>query len=78
MCSNGPWSDNERNSIVKIHNDLRSKIALGVYKINETTKPPATDMLKMVYDCELEAAAQKWADTCPQNHSYNGNGENKF
>merc|ERR1711884_219505 len=38
--------------------------------------PSATNMNYLFWDNNLEAAAQKWADTCPSDHSNNGYGEN--
>lgn len=70
MCNSAKWTDNDRNNIVKVHNNLRSLIARGVYVAKTgQKKPPAKDMQKISYNCELEASAQKWADTCPTGHS---------
>lgn len=52
MCNSAKWTDNDQNNIVKVHNNLRSLIARGVYVAKTgQKKPPAKDMQKISYDC---------------------------
>jgi len=46
------------------HNRLRRKVAKG----EEARQPPAANMRKVVWNTELEAIAQRWADQCIFNH----------
>jgi len=50
--------------ILAAHNTYRSLIALG----NGSGQPGATDMLEMVWDDNLAANAQTWADSCTFDH----------
>ena len=49
-------NDQEKQAILDKHNDLRRGIAFG--------QPPASNMRKLVWDEELEAIAQRWAEQC--------------
>lgn len=53
--------------ILKLHNKYRSQVAMG-----QETKagglPTASNMLQMVWDDELAAIAQKWANNCIYQH----------
>ena len=52
--------------IVSRHNELRERVASG----SETNgdQPGASDMLKMTWNEELAAVAQRWADQCTFGH----------
>ncbi|NWJ04482.1 PI16 inhibitor, partial [Crypturellus undulatus] len=62
-------SDEEKKIIVDGHNKFRSQVS-----------PPATDMLKMSWDAELEAFAQAYAEKCIWDHNKERGrrGENLF
>ncbi|XP_077408654.1 serotriflin-like [Vanacampus margaritifer] len=51
-------SSSEQNEIVDKHNTLRRNV-----------KPTASNMLKMSWNREAAANAQRWANTCSMNHS---------
>ncbi|KAK6018481.1 SCP-like protein [Ostertagia ostertagi] len=58
-------NDRIRNIAREGHNYRRSRLALGmVRKNNGAFLPPATNMLKMMYDCKLETSAKMVADKC--------------
>ncbi|EGT48503.1 CBN-SCL-23 protein [Caenorhabditis brenneri] len=46
------------------HNEIRSKVALGQYVVDDGYLPPAANMPKLVWDCELELEAQNKAKEC--------------
>jgi hypothetical protein len=54
----------QKAEILKAHNTFRSTIALG----KAPGQPGATDMLEMVWDDEVAAKAQAWADHCAFEH----------
>uniref|UniRef100_A0A1I7TDQ6 SCP domain-containing protein n=1 Tax=Caenorhabditis tropicalis TaxID=1561998 RepID=A0A1I7TDQ6_9PELO len=77
--ANAQFTATTQQFIVDIHNTLRSKIALGTYVAKGTTKPAATNMLKMKWDTSLATSAQTYAETCPSGHSnIAGVGENLY
>lgn len=55
-----------RDAIVRVHNELRNKVALG--KETSGSQPSAADMRKMVWDDEVAKIAQRWADQCHFGH----------
>jgi len=52
--------------IVDRHNELRQKVASGMETNGD--QPGASDMLKMTWNEELAAVAQRWADQCTFGH----------
>jgi len=61
------FNDNGRQLILDMHNQLRSRVAKG----EEPGQPKAADMLALVWNYELEAVAQRWADQCTFGHDSN-------
>jgi hypothetical protein len=57
-------SADEKDAIVKAHNDKRRIVAKGL----EPNQPPAANMIKMVWDNEAADIAQLWADQCQSGH----------
>ncbi|KAK6022926.1 SCP-like protein [Ostertagia ostertagi] len=74
QCSNNTgMTDSLREKFLKMHNYRRSNMALGkVEKFNGKFFPKAANMEKMEYDCELEADAMIYAETCALGPSYPG------
>ncbi|EPB77845.1 SCP-like protein [Ancylostoma ceylanicum] len=69
MCPEYGISDGLRMIFLDGHNKYRSEIAKGLWngvktKDGEIYAPKAARMRKMVYDCELEQKAKKFADDC--------------
>jgi len=60
-------SDAARTAILDKHNELRSRVALG----QEPNQPGAANMIKLVWDQELENIAQRLADQCIFQHDSN-------
>ncbi|GFX04268.1 hypothetical protein TNCV_3974171 [Trichonephila clavipes] len=63
-------SQDEIDHILKLHNKYRSQVAMG-QETRAGGLPTASDMLQMVWDNELAAVAQKWADNCVYEHDCN-------
>ncbi|CAL2044260.1 unnamed protein product [Caenorhabditis brenneri] len=61
----GQFSETAQNTIVEIHNDLRSKVALGEVEIGGTQHSPATNMIKIRWSPASARTAQNYANTCP-------------
>ena len=57
-------SDEAKQDILDKHNELRRRVAKG----EEPGQPEAANMRKMVWNNELEAIAQRWADQCRRGH----------
>ncbi|KAF8764876.1 CRISP/Allergen/PR-1 like protein [Argiope bruennichi] len=62
-------SQQDIQEILRLHNQYRSDLALGKEtRAKGGTLPKAADMLQMVWDDELAAIAQKWAENCEFDH----------
>ncbi|PIO67465.1 SCP-like protein [Teladorsagia circumcincta] len=71
ICS-GNRGMNDRIRIIALqgHNYRRSRLALGrVRKNNGALLQPATNMIKLRYDCRLETSAKEVADKCTTSRS---------
>ncbi|XP_049870213.1 venom allergen 5-like [Pectinophora gossypiella] len=64
MIKSGGLSAYEKQAIVDAHNRLRQSVALGLV----SSQPPAANMMEMMWDEELAATAQRWADQCTPAH----------
>jgi len=51
-----------KNLIVKTHNELRQRVAAGLE--THGNQPGASNMMKLVWNDEIAATAQRWADQC--------------
>merc|ERR1719369_1129517 len=56
-----------KKKIVDKHNELRRRVAKG----EEPNQPKASNMREMVWNNELAAIAQRWADQCTFGHDKN-------
>ncbi|CAI2351496.1 unnamed protein product [Caenorhabditis sp. 36 PRJEB53466] len=74
------FSDTGKQYLLTRHNELRSLIALGKYVASNTTKESATNMMKIIWDEDLESSAQNYSSGCPSGHSTNRKdiGENMY
>jgi len=57
-------SQASKEAVLAKHNELRRKVAKG----EEAGQPGASNMRELVWDEELEAIAQRWADQCIFDH----------
>jgi len=57
-------NQDERQALLDGHNYQRAQLALG----KVPGEPKAADMTLMDYDLKIEARAQAWSDTCPDDH----------
>ncbi|KAK4315488.1 hypothetical protein Pmani_013403 [Petrolisthes manimaculis] len=65
----GLLNPGEKELILKIHNDFRSKVARGEENRGKPgPQPPAADMLELVWSDQLAKVAQAWANQCPHGH----------
>ncbi|PSN50515.1 hypothetical protein C0J52_14364 [Blattella germanica] len=65
----GVTSDSDKQAVVDIHNQLRSKVALGKETAGKPgPQPSAANMEKLSWDDELATVAQRWADQCDFGH----------
>ncbi|RCN51028.1 SCP-like protein [Ancylostoma caninum] len=84
MCpSNANMTDASRQKFLDMHNYLRSRVANGLEPdALGGNAPKASQMLKMVYDCAVEASAIKHSQKCVFEHSTSadrpGLGENLY
>ncbi|MEL7447774.1 MAG: CAP domain-containing protein [Pseudomonadota bacterium] len=58
-----PFTAEEKEQILKKHNDLRASLARG--ELLPVNMPAAADMNQLVWDEGLAAIAQAYAETCP-------------
>lgn len=80
MCSNSQMTDAARQAFLNAHNSYRSQVAQGRARdAMGGYAPRAADMLKLKYDCNIEAQAISHASRCQFQHSrIRGLGENIF
>ncbi|PIO55400.1 SCP-like protein, partial [Teladorsagia circumcincta] len=76
-------TDSVRQKFLDMHNAYRSSVARGLEPdALGGNAPKAAKMLKMVYDCSVEASALKHASKCVYQHSTSserpGLGENIY
>jgi len=57
-------SQASKEAVLAKHNELRRKVAKG----EEAGQPGSSNMRELVWDEELEAIAQRWADQCTFEH----------
>ncbi|XP_064624489.1 proprotein convertase subtilisin/kexin type 5-like [Lineus longissimus] len=60
------FSNKEKQFMLDLHNFMRHKVAQG----RQHHQPPATYMIAMEWDDNLEAHAQQWADECIPEHAH--------
>jgi len=60
------FTEAEKNLILKIHNELRQKVASG--QETHGNQPGASNMMKLVWNDEIAATAQRWVDQCKEGH----------
>eukprot|EP00090_Calanus_glacialis_P014195 TRINITY_DN22915_c0_g1_i1.p1 TRINITY_DN22915_c0_g1~~TRINITY_DN22915_c0_g1_i1.p1 ORF type:complete len:248 (-),score=53.17 TRINITY_DN22915_c0_g1_i1:97-741(-) len=64
------FSEAGKSLILDKHNELRRKVAKGEQR-EPKQHPQASNMRKMIWNDELAATAQRWADQCDFNHDKN-------
>ncbi|PIO77608.1 SCP-like protein [Teladorsagia circumcincta] len=71
MCpSNANMTDATRQKFLDMHNYFRSRVANGLEPdALGGNAPKASEMLKMVYDCDVEASAIRHSQKCVYEHS---------
>nr|AAD13339.1 ancylostoma-secreted protein 1 precursor [Ancylostoma duodenale] len=68
--SNTGMTDSVRDTFLSLHNGFRSSVARGLEPdALGGNAPKAAKMLKMVYDCEVEASAIRHGNKCVYQHS---------
>ncbi|CAL2044261.1 unnamed protein product [Caenorhabditis brenneri] len=78
-ASYSQFSSTAQSAIVKVHNDFRSSIALGNFKVQGVAQPAATNMMKMKWSKSLATAAQNFVNSCPTDQSdASGVGESMY
>ncbi|XP_076241858.1 venom allergen 3-like [Calliopsis andreniformis] len=62
-------TNEEKNTIVNLHNQLRQRVASGKEtRGNPGPQPPAANMQTLTWDDELAKVAQRWANQCTFGH----------
>ncbi|CAL4062323.1 unnamed protein product [Meganyctiphanes norvegica] len=62
-------SDDEKIEILKLHNDLRSQVALGQEQRGAPgPQPEGANLRELVWNDELAEIGQAWASQCPSDH----------
>ncbi|CAL1261187.1 unnamed protein product, partial [Larinioides sclopetarius] len=62
-------SPQDKDLILSLHNQFRSKVAMGKeQRARDGILPQAADMIQMEWDNELAAVAQKWTQNCQWGH----------
>lgn len=76
----GTLSNTDRTTVTNIHNTYRSQLGKGQTAMKSGgNAPQGKNIYRLEYDCEVEAHAQQWANTCPSGHSSDSNlGENIY
>ncbi|XP_012286134.1 venom allergen 5.02 isoform X2 [Orussus abietinus] len=69
MLRAGGLTCQDKQSILDEHNRLRQLVALGQIH----GQPGAANMMELIWDDELAAAAQRWADQCKESHDTSRN-----
>lgn len=70
----GVLTDEDKQKLVDIHNTHRGDTALG----NTGSQPPATNMVKLIWDEDIAVGAKEHADLCGFEHADTGFGENLY
>ncbi|GMR62676.1 hypothetical protein PMAYCL1PPCAC_32871, partial [Pristionchus mayeri] len=68
QCNETMLTDDIREEFLEAHNYHRSRVARGLYVAKDKILPPSSDMIQLRWSCDLERAAQKWADNCEWKH----------
>ncbi|EGT37198.1 CBN-SCL-9 protein [Caenorhabditis brenneri] len=63
------FSTQGKLNLLNAHNEYRSQLASGQLTVRGVKKPSAAEMRKMSWSNALSHSAQKFAETCPKNHS---------
>ncbi|CAJ0576016.1 unnamed protein product, partial [Mesorhabditis spiculigera] len=73
------FKQQDKDDLLRVHNNLRAQIALGKFTAKGVKMPAAADMLKIKWNTTLESSAQAYANKCVFEHSNTtGLGENLY